>query len=199
MWSMWSLCCGDCFLLLSFWSWCVSTYPKCFLSHSLHAYNICYHTTLIGSDFPFVYILCGQIDVKIQSLPIISRLYCLLWFNIMSSNTLAIQQFDLSSGTGHETFFYSNLQTFASGFNLNSQIALSSSQLVFHTFEQFLTLPLCMAIVSWRWNLVNPSPLLWQRTRRNKVEIWQKSLGPTILPRPPPVARDVSQWSVRNP
>ena len=39
--------------------------------------------------------------------------------------------------TGLETYTFSNSQTFASGFNLNSQIAVSNSQLVFPTFEQF--------------------------------------------------------------
>ena len=38
---------------------------------------------------------------------------------------------------GLETYFFSNLITFASGFNLNSQIAMSNSQLVFPTFVQF--------------------------------------------------------------
>ena len=46
--------------------------------------------------------------------------------------------FLLQALTGLETYFYSHLQTFASGFNLNSQIAVSNSQLVFPTFEQFL-------------------------------------------------------------
>ena len=36
--------------------------------------------------------------------------------------------------TGLETYFFSNLQTFASGLNLNSQIAVSNSQLVFQLF-----------------------------------------------------------------
>ena len=35
---------------------------------------------------------------------------------------------------GLETYFFSNLQTFASGFNLNLQIAMSNSQLVFPHF-----------------------------------------------------------------
>ena len=65
---------------------------------------------------------------------------------------------------GLETYFFSHSQTFASGFNLNSQIAVSNSQLVFPTFEQFLTLRGGMAIVSWGWNLVHRSPLLWKRT-----------------------------------
>ena len=50
---------------------------------------------------------------------------------------------------GLETYFFSHSQTFASGFNLNSQIAVSHSQLVFPTFELFLTLRGGMAIVSW--------------------------------------------------
>ena len=70
--------------------------------------------------------------------------------------------------SGLETYFFSHSQTFASGFNLNSQIAVSNSQLVFPTFEQFLTLrrDIChhMAIASWGWNLVQSSPLRWQRT-----------------------------------
>ena len=66
--------------------------------------------------------------------------------------------------TGLETYFFSHSQNFASGFNLNSQIAMSNSQLVFPTFEQFLTLRCGMAIVSWGWNLVHHSPLRWQRT-----------------------------------
>ena len=41
---------------------------------------------------------------------------------------------------GLETYFFSYSQTFASGFNLNLQIAVSNSQLVFPTFEHFLTL-----------------------------------------------------------
>ena len=49
---------------------------------------------------------------------------------------------------GLETYFFSHSQTFASGINLNSQIAVSNSQLVFSTFEQFLTLQCGMAIVS---------------------------------------------------
>ena len=65
---------------------------------------------------------------------------------------------------GLETYFFSHLQTFASGFNLNSQIAVSNSQLVFPTFEQFLSLGCGMAIVSLGWNLVHSSPLLLQRT-----------------------------------
>ena len=67
-------------------------------------------------------------------------------------------------GPGLETYFFSHSQTFASGFNLNSQIAVCNSQLVFPTFEQFLTLRCGMAIVSWGWNLVHRSPLRWQRT-----------------------------------
>ena len=59
---------------------------------------------------------------------------------------------------GLETYFFSHSQTFASGFNLNSQIAVSNSQLVFPTFEQFLTLRCGMATVSWGWNLVHRSP-----------------------------------------
>ena len=66
--------------------------------------------------------------------------------------------------SGLETYFFSHSQTFASGFNLNSQIAVSNSQLVFPTFEQFLTLRCGMAIASWGWNLVHRSPLRWQRT-----------------------------------
>ena len=66
--------------------------------------------------------------------------------------------------SGLETYFFSHSQTFASGFNLNSQIAVSNSQLVFPTFEQFLILCCGMAIVSWGWNLVHRSPLRWQRT-----------------------------------
>ena len=66
--------------------------------------------------------------------------------------------------TGLETYFFSHSQTFASGLNLNSQIAVSNSQLVFPTFEQFLTLRCGMAIVSWGWNLVHRSPRRWQRT-----------------------------------
>ena len=58
--------------------------------------------------------------------------------------------------TGLETYFFSNSQTFASGFNLNSQIAVSNSQLV-PTFEQFLTSPCGMAFVSLGWNLVPTS------------------------------------------
>ena len=65
---------------------------------------------------------------------------------------------------GFETYFFSHSQTLASGINLNSQIAVSNSQLVFPTFEQFLTLRCGMAIVSWGWNLVHRSPLRWQRT-----------------------------------
>ena len=65
---------------------------------------------------------------------------------------------------GLETYFFSHLQTFASGFNLNSQIPVSNSQLVFPTFEQFLTLRCGMAKASWGWNLVHRSPLRWQRT-----------------------------------
>ena len=41
---------------------------------------------------------------------------------------------------------------------------MSNSQLVFPTFEQFLTLRCGMAIISWGWNLVHRSPLRWQRT-----------------------------------
>ena len=41
------------------------------------------------------------------------------------------------STTGLEAYFFSHSQTFASGFNFNSQIAVSNSQLVFPTFEQF--------------------------------------------------------------
>ena len=66
--------------------------------------------------------------------------------------------------SGLETYFFSHSQTFASGFILNSQIAVSNSQLVFPTFEQFLTLRCGMAIASWGWNLVHRSPLCWQRT-----------------------------------
>ena len=51
--------------------------------------------------------------------------------------------------SGLETYFFSHSQTFASGFNLNSQIAVCNSQLVFPTFEQFLTLRCGMAIASW--------------------------------------------------
>ena len=60
---------------------------------------------------------------------------------------------------GLETYFFSHSQTFASGLNLNSQIAVSNSQLVFPTFEQFLTLRCGMAIVSWSgtWFTVRPS------------------------------------------
>ena len=47
--------------------------------------------------------------------------------------------------TGLETYFFSHSQIFASGLNLNSQIAVSNSQLVFPTFEQFLTLRCGMA------------------------------------------------------
>ena len=65
---------------------------------------------------------------------------------------------------GLETYFFSHSQTFTSGFNLNSQIAVSNSQLLFPTFEQFLTLRCGIAIVSWGWNLVHCSPLRWQRT-----------------------------------
>ena len=50
---------------------------------------------------------------------------------------------------GLETYSFSHSQSFASGLNLNSQIAVSNSQLVFPTFEQFLTLRCGMAIVSW--------------------------------------------------
>ena len=37
--------------------------------------------------------------------------------------------------SGLETYFFSNSQTFASGFNLNSQIAVSYSQLVLLLFQ----------------------------------------------------------------
>ena len=57
---------------------------------------------------------------------------------------------------GLETYFFCHSQTFASGFNLNSQ-------LVFPTFEQFLIFRCGMAIVSWGWNLVHHSPLRWQK------------------------------------
>ena len=67
-------------------------------------------------------------------------------------------------GSGLETYFFSHSQTFASGINLNLQIAVSNSQLDFPTFEQFLTLRCGMAIVSLGWDLVHRSPLRWQRT-----------------------------------
>ena len=70
---------------------------------------------------------------------------------------------ETKSKSGLETYFFSHSQTFASGFNLNSQIAVSNSQLVFPTFEQFLTLRCGMAIACWGWNLVHCSPLPWQR------------------------------------
>ena len=69
-----------------------------------------------------------------------------------------------ASYSGLKTYFFRHSQTFASCFNLNSRIAVSNSQLVFPTFEQFLTLRCGMAIVSWGWNLVHHSPLSWQRT-----------------------------------
>ena len=72
--------------------------------------------------------------------------------------------FIIDKTPGLETYFYSHSQTFASGFNLNSQIAVSNSQSDFPTFEQFLILQSGMAIVSWGWNFVHRSPLDWQRT-----------------------------------
>ena len=67
--------------------------------------------------------------------------------------------------SGLETYFISHSQTFASGFNLNSQIAVSNSQLVFPTFEQFLSLRCgIMAIASGGRSLIHLSPFLWQRT-----------------------------------
>ena len=69
--------------------------------------------------------------------------HCKLLFPFWSSVPF---YFDTS---GLETYFFSHSQTFASGFNLNSQIAVSNSQLVFPTFEQFLTLRYGMPIVSW--------------------------------------------------
>ena len=67
--------------------------------------------------------------------------------------------------TGLETYFYSNLQNFASGFNLNSQIAMSNSQLVFPLLYSFKHCRVnLMAIVSCVWNLIHPFPFLRQRT-----------------------------------
>ena len=42
---------------------------------------------------------------------------------------------DFANLTGLETYFFSNSQTFASGFNFNSQIAGSYSQLVLLLFQ----------------------------------------------------------------
>ena len=39
---------------------------------------------------------------------------------------------------GLETYFFSNSQTFASGFSLNSQIAVSNSQLVLQLFQRVI-------------------------------------------------------------
>ena len=41
---------------------------------------------------------------------------------------------------GLETYFFSNSQTFASGFNLNSQVAVCSSQLVLLLFQRLIHL-----------------------------------------------------------
>ena len=39
---------------------------------------------------------------------------------------------------GLETYFFRNSQTFASGFNLNSQIAMSNSQVFLQLFHRFI-------------------------------------------------------------
>ena len=77
----------------------------------------------------------------------------------MNVPTLLYKVWIASMAAGLETYFFSHSQTFASGLNLNSQIAVSNSQLVFPTFEQFLTLRCGMAIVSWSgtWFIVLPS------------------------------------------
>ena len=98
-----------------------------------------------------------NISIKYQSI-----LYVHVWDSCFKTLVSTFCEFrDLSV---LETYFFSHSQTFASGFNLNSQIAVSNSQLVFPTFEQYLTLRCGMAIVSWGWNLVHHSPLRWQRT-----------------------------------
>ena len=92
-----------------------------------------------------------------------SSLYASL-VNNFTQNTSKSNKFHHRMQAGLETYFFSHSQFFASGFNLNSQIAVSNLQLVLPTFEQFLTLRCGMAIVSWGWNLVHRSPLRWQGT-----------------------------------
>ena len=111
-----------------------------------------------------------MIHLLLLKLYLIVTIDSLCWFSNMSFLYL-VPILRLSSCksvildlAGLETYFFSHSQTFASGFNLNSQIAVSNSQLVFPTFEKFLTLRCGMAIASWGWNLVHRSPLRWQRT-----------------------------------
>ena len=47
---------------------------------------------------------------------------------------------------GLETYFLSNSQAFASGFNLNSQIAVSNSQLVFAIISETDLISKCISV-----------------------------------------------------
>ena len=53
--------------------------------------------------------------------------------------------------SGLETYFFSNSQTFASGFNLNSQITVSNSQLVLQLFQRVIhsTMYFCWFEIKW--------------------------------------------------
>ena len=52
-------------------------------------------------------------------------------------NVTQLLSYKASDRAGLETYFFSNSQTFASGFNLNSQIAVSNSQLDFPLLDSF--------------------------------------------------------------
>ena len=109
--------------------------------------------------------LCGH-DIDCSFCPIIFKLIMKVVDDESRNN---IDYYDKRSKVnisfdaqlGLETYFFSHSQTFASGFNLNSQIAVSNSQLVFPTLNSFnITLPCGVAILFLgvgTWFMVLPS------------------------------------------
>ena len=76
--------------------------------------------------------------------------------------------------SGLETYFFRNSQTFASGFNLNSQIAMSNSQVFLQLFHRFIhsTMYFC-----WFKCIIS----IWKRKRRKnttsvKIYPWQANI-----------------------
>ena len=108
----------------------------------------------------------------------------------------------LLTQSGLETYFLSNSKTFASCLNLNSQIAVTNSQVVLQLFNRFnhSTMYFCWfkCIISEIFQK-EKDMCLWNTDAPggNKVKIWQKSLCPTFWSCPTPRGM-WCQWSVRN-
>ena len=114
-----------------------------------------------------------------------------------SRKLIAIIISQKSNLTGLETYFFSNSQTFASGFYLNSQIAVPYSQLVLLLFQRLIRTIMhicCPANLSYGLNLKGTQLSSYWFLKLLKVHRWHFSVKVFLLSGSPSLIINRFKW-----